>query len=180
VSRPLPWIVLLAAMGAGACGWHAGLTAPGGASSVGIDVFTAERHILERDLEPRLNAAMTRAFVDLIDVPLENPRKADLVIKGEIVEYRRRAGVRNEDNDLVETGLRIEATARLVDRKTGQIVVPSRTAYVWSSYGLDGVTAVEQEDLARERALRHIAETLILDLFRPGGENPPAPEQPQG
>lgn len=162
----------------GTCGWHAGLQAPGGATSVGIDVFTADRHILERDLEPRLNANMTRAFVDLLDIPLENPRRADLIIRGEILEYRRRAGTRSKDNDLLETGVLIEAEARLVDRRTGAIVVPNQRAHIWSGYALDGETAVQQEDAARERALQFLAQTLILDLFRPRDENAPPPEEP--
>jgi len=175
LRRALP--VLLAALGSGSCGWHAGLGAPAGASTVGIDVFTADRNILERDLEPRLNANMTRAFVDLLDVPLENPRRADLVIRGEILEYRRRAGTRNKDNDLLETGVLIVAAARLVDRRTGAIVVTTKQARIWSGYALDGETAVQQEDGARERALQYIAQTLILDLFRPVEENAAPPEE---
>jgi hypothetical protein len=182
VRCPRPLAACLASLGllaSGACGWHAGLQAPAGAGSVGIDVFTSDRKILERDLEPRLNSAMTRALVDLIDVPLEHPKRADLVIHGEIVEFRRRAGVRNDDNDLVETGVLIEATARLVDRRTGEILVPTKKARVWSSYGLDGTTAVEQGDVAQERALRHIAEILVLDLFRPEEENLPPEVEPE-
>ena len=76
-NQLVPWSVRTAfgclLLGAGACGWHAGLKAPDGATSVGIEVFPAERRILERDLEPLLNQAMTRAFVDLVATPLQHP-----------------------------------------------------------------------------------------------------------
>lgn len=162
-------------LGTGACGWSAGLSAPEGGESIGVEVFVSERHILERDLGPPLSDAITRAVADLVGAPIESPGRADLVLKGEILEYRRRAGVRNRDNELVETGVFFEASARLVDRRTGSVVAPTRKAQVWSGYALDRAS-VGNEALARERAIRYVAETLVLDLFGRGDENPGPPE----
>jgi hypothetical protein len=59
--------------------------------------------------------------------------------------------------------------AELVDRRalrSGPIAGPA-VAQLWSGYSLDVPT---NEDRARDRALRHISESLVLDLFGASGE----------
>lgn len=152
-----------------ACGWHSGIEAPAGAQSVGVDVFPvtfeSNRYVLERNLEPRFSVQLSRIVTDLIEAPLASPTKADLVVRGEILEYRRRGGVRTGGNELVETGVKIVARAELVDRRTGALVSPPVTASVWSGYSLDNPL---NEEFAADRALGYIAQTLVLELFHPG------------
>lgn len=156
-------LVLLGAALAG-CGWRAGMLAPEGYDTIGVEVFETERGILQRELEPELSDAMTEALTDLVDAPLATPARADLLVRGRITAYNRRSGIRTSGNDLAETGLYVAVAAELVDRRTGVVVVPTRERHVWSGYALDE-SAIENEGRARRRALRNVADTLVLDLF---------------
>lgn len=157
------------------CGWHAGLAVPEGAHSIGVEAVRRSATVLERGLEPRLTDALSEAVVDWVDLPLADPREADLVVRAELLEYRRRGGVRNTENELIETAVFVRARAELVDRRTGR-ASGSVQAQEWSGYALDDVN---NEEAASERALRHVAVSLILDLFggtatapRPAGARP--------
>jgi hypothetical protein len=86
------------------------------------------------------------------------------VIRGKILTYHRRSGIRNTDNEQLETGIYISAEAQLHDRATGRVVSGPVGADAAVGYILG---PVENEREARERALRRIAEELVLDLLRP-------------
>lgn len=147
-----------------ACGWHAGLAAPEGAESIGVEAVRRAATVLERGLEPRFTDALSGALVDWVDLTLADPAQADWVLRAEILEYRRRGGVRSQDNELIETAVFVRARAELVERRTGKKRGPVQ-AQEWSGYALEDA---DHELAASERALRHVATSLILDLF--GGE----------
>ena len=147
-----------------ACGWHAGLLAPAGANSVGVEIFETERTILERNLEPIVSNAITRALDDMVQTELRAPQRADVVIQGEILNYNRRSGARTQDNELVETGIYVRIRAQLTERKSGKILVGPIERHSWSGYALAG-EAPENEDQARLRVIDYVARTLVLDLF---------------
>ena len=162
------------------CGWHAGLATPEGAQSLGIEAVRRSATVLERGLEPRLTDALSEAAVDWVDLALADPREADLVLRAEVLEYRRRGGVRNTDNELIETAVFVRARAELYDRRTGRTRGPVQ-AQEWSGYALD---EVGNEEAASERALRHVAVSLLLDLFggpatAPAGSEPGAADGPR-
>jgi len=152
---------------AASCGWHGGLEVPGNARTIGIEVFDVPPEILERNLEPRLSEALTRAVVDLVDAPVASPAEADVVVRGRILDYRRRFGVRDKENQLRESGVYVSATATLVDRRTGEALAPAAQAHVWSGYVIEADASVPNEAEARDRALRNVAQSLILDLLSP-------------
>jgi len=169
------WL-LLALTGLSSCGWHAGLLAPDGAGSVGIEIFETDRKLLERNLEPIVADALGRALVDLVQTQLLAPQAADLVLRGEILNYNRRSGVRNRDNELVETGLYVLLRASLVDRRSGETVAGPITRHGWSGYALDGRGPANEAD-ARLRVIEYVARTLVLDLFT--GRSEDSPGEPQ-
>lgn len=161
--RPLALLFAWAWLWASGCGWHVGGLAPEGARSVGVEIFWTNERVLERDLEPALQSELSRAVGDLSGLPLARVGDADLVVRGRIQEYRRRSGIRSPDNELLETGLRLQVDAELFDRRSGE-VLESAPARIWSGYALLGIG---QESAAQERALRNLAETLALELFHP-------------
>lgn len=161
------------------CGWHTGLVAPDGAESIGVTYFDVEEDVLQRDLSPELQAALTQATTDLVGLRLYAPERSDLVITGRIVDYGRRGGIRSKDHALLETAVRLTVEARLTRRSTGTVLSTAR-ASVPSGYvtadrvvdpGTGDVTNVvggtQEERRARARSLRILAEGLILDLFAP-------------
>jgi hypothetical protein len=164
-------LILPLLLATAACGWHAGLHVPQG-TRIGVEVFETDREILERGLEPLLTEEISRALIDRLGAPIECPERADLVVRGRILDYRRRPGIRNKENQLLETGLFVRASAELVERRTGNVVVPVKEAQVWSGYSTD--RSLESEEAARQRALRHVADSLVLDLFRPGAARVPS------
>lgn len=165
----------------GACGWHAGLVAPEGAEgarSIGVEMFDIGDAVLERDLEPLLHDQLSRSVSDLVDLDLVSPRRADLLVRGRILEYARRGGIRSPDNDPLETAVRVTVEASLVVRSTGA-VLGTAVATIPSGYltaeldqpalSLDEdrylIGGRENEVPARQRALRFVADELVLDLF---------------
>ena len=155
-----------------ACGWRAGLPVPAGARSIGVEVSTRDGQVLERGLEPELTAALSQAVVDWVDLPLVAPDQADLVLRSEVVDYRRRGGVRNTENELIETAIFVRARAELYDRRSGRVIEGPRLAQEWSGFALDA--AVPSEEEAQTRVLRHVAAALVLELF--GGRDGNEPE----
>ncbi len=153
-------------LGLAACGYNSGLRVNEHHESVGVDIFGNET--LERDLEPELHAEMTRVLRDQSDAHVVDPRVAQAVIRGTITAYHRRGGIRNQDNQLQETGIYIEIQAHLF---VGGNETPVRnsTANVWVGYTL-GPQQPENERAARARALRHLAEEVVLELFGPADD----------
>ena len=169
------------------CGWNRGMLLPGTARTVGVEIFRTDRRVYERGLETALHRELTRAVSDLVQAPLVRPEDADLVLRGSIAGYRRRTGIRNQDNRLLETGVLIEIKAELITRRAliaaaraeaeaaeaaeaGGTATPAavengsraQDVRVWSGHALDNVG---NEGAARNRALRYLAETIVLELF---------------
>lgn len=143
------------------CGYDSGLRVTEHHESVGIEIFGNDTY--ERDLEPELHEQMTRVLRDQSDARLVDPREAQAVIRGTISAYHRRGGIRDQDNKLLETGVYIELQAKLF---VGGNETPVRTSTggVWVGYTLD---QPDNEREARARALRHLAEEIVLELLGP-------------
>lgn len=154
--------LLSTALLAGGCGYSSGLKVAQNYDSVGVELFGNDT--FERDLEPLLHAHLTEVLTEISDARLASPEQARGVIRGKLVSYHRRNGIRSRDNRLLETGVTIEVEAGLYVRGSE---TPLRTARASTSVGytLDGLG---NESEAKDRALRHIAEELVLELFSPG------------
>jgi hypothetical protein len=159
VKRAITTLALLAL--ASACGYDTGLHVAERHHSVGLEFFGNDTY--ERDVERSLQDQMSRSIRDLTDVRIESPSRAEVVIRGTVRTYQRRAGVRSPQNELLETGLYIEAEATLFDRRSGRALGAGARAGQWVGYVLDDP---DNEATARERVLRHIADQLVLDLFK--------------
>jgi len=184
--------LLVAAAATAACGWHTGLTAPehaeegelgGSGPRVAVLFFDRRAEVVERGLEPELQQVLSEVLSDLVHARLVAPERADVLVRGRILEYRRRSGIRDRDNRLLESGVRIVASAELVDARSGEPLGETATASVWSGYTAGPEQAIPNEREARDRALRHVAETLVLKLFAaapaPGGEAAASPRAPE-
>jgi Lipopolysaccharide-assembly len=119
VRRPVLAALLLAGLGAAGCGYSTGLRMPevqgSPTRSLAIEFF--ENRTPEKDLERDLQQALSRAAIDLVDAPLVSPDRADLVLRGTVVRFQRRSGIRSSDNQLLESGIRIEIRGTLWRRR---------------------------------------------------------------
>ena len=147
-----------------ACGYDAGLRVTEHHDSVGVELFGNESY--ERDLEAELHDQMTRVLRDQSDAHLVDPREAQAVIRGTITAFRFRDGIRGRENRLLETGIYIEVEAKLYV-SGNETPVRSSTAGAWVGYTLDQPRAALNEREARARALRHMAEEIVLELLGP-------------
>jgi len=152
-------LVLLPLLCAG-CGYTSRSLVPENYGTVGVEIFGNASPVI--DLEREMHAQITRSIRDLVDVRLVDPRQADLVMRGRIIDYRRRRGVRSPENKLLETGLIISVEASLYDRRKQAEVAAFRPAPIAVGYL---VGDIENELEARARAIHNVAEQLVLDLF---------------
>jgi hypothetical protein len=129
--------------------------------SVGLEFFGNDS--LERDLERPLHDELSRALRDMSDAELVEPRRADAILKGRIILYYHRGGIRSPDNVLLETGVRIDVEASLYVRGKPE---PERTERFSSAVGYT-LDDPANETEARSRALRNLAEKVVLTLFAP-------------
>jgi hypothetical protein len=155
-------VLLIAGALSGGCGYSAGLRVSEHHSSVGLEIFGNDAY--ERDLERPFDDQMSRALRDFSDAPIVDVSRADVLVRGMIRTYLRRSGIRSPENVPLETGVTIEVTAALYDRASGKRLTEDCKATSAVGYLLG---ATENELEARDRALRHIAEELALDLFAP-------------
>jgi len=185
LSRAGAPLTALVAILCGACGWHAGLETPPGTETIGVSFFDVEWDVLQRDLAPELQQALATAVTDLVGLRLTEPDRSDLVITGRVLDYSRRGGVRSPEHEMLETAVRVNVEAELRRRSSGAVVARARgsvpSGYVTAdrilNAGTGEVTYVvggkAEEAAARARAMRILAEGLVLDLFAQSAASAP-------
>ncbi|MFT4711210.1 MAG: hypothetical protein ACI9D0_001054 [Bacteroidia bacterium] len=175
--------LVLLATAASSCGWHAGLLAPTHFegvtedATIGVEIFGNETPEpgLEADFAPYISGAL----VDFVAMDFEAADRADLIVKGTLTRYRRRNGIRSQDNQLLEGSVRIEVTAELILRSTGEALATANQG-LWADWatGTPGLGAPGIGEIqARERLLQNLADRLVLDLFTQTAEVEPAPTE---
>ena len=158
------------------CGYSRALSAPPGTSTVGVTFFTNDTPV--RDIERDLAVELAAAVRDLVQTPLAAPQNADVRVEGRIGEYRRRGGIRDPENRLLESGVQVAVEAWLVDARTGEPLTAVLRTTTAVGYLIPEPGGEEQ---ARARALRHLADRIVLDLFHPAAileEGAPAARAP--
>jgi len=153
---------LVVAWLAAGCGYSAGLGVASRHRSIGVEFFGNDSY--ERDLERPLDDQVTLSLRDLSDAPIVEVEHAEVVVRGRIRTYARRSGIRSHENELLETGVTIEVEGSLLERGTEKVLRGPFKASCAVGYLLGNT---ENEFAARDRALRHIADELVLDLFSP-------------
>jgi hypothetical protein len=173
---------LLAGLWLCGCGYSTGVRLPAGYETVGLSVFdnAGPEPRIERDLF----ASLSRQTSRMLAAEVRSPDRAELVIRGQILDYRRLSGVLSSEGQLQQSGVRVLLVAWIEDRRLGvrlgdPIQFDQSVRYV--------VRAGQEESGARREALDHIAQELVLDLFnqvdyRRSDQNlelPPAPLEPK-
>ena len=143
-------------------------------TSLGIELFGNSS--LERDVERELHEALVRSAANLVDARLVPVPRAGLILRGEVLDYHRRSGIRSRENVQLETALTVRVRAELFDPAAGVVVAGPLTEATQVGFTLDRRSANESE--ARARVLANLAERLVLDLVAhveaPPDERPPA------
>lgn len=158
ITRLARLTCLLASLSAG-CGFSTGIRLAPAVGSIGVEMFGNDSAFT--DLERDLHVQLSRSVRNISSAPLADPNRADLIIRGRIVSYLRRGGIRSRTNRLLESGLRIEVKSELWTGAGVRVVGPN-VSRVDVGYTLD-TPGNERE--ARERALKIIADRIVLDLL---------------
>jgi hypothetical protein len=109
-----PLLIALATAWVASCGYDTGIRLPEAIHGLGVEVFGNDSK--QRDLEIEVQEALVDAVERMVHAPLVDPRAADLVLRGRIVNYTRRRGIRNAQNERLETGVLIALEVQLVRR----------------------------------------------------------------
>ena len=144
----------------GSCGYSSSLRLPEERETVGVEVFANDSPLPV--LERALYQALDDSVASMVSGDLVTPSRADLVIRGRILDYWRLAGIFGRENQLQESGVNLEVVVWLHDRKTGrrlggEVRVRREVRYT--------VNVGTSEDGALELALRTLTQEIVLDLF---------------
>lgn len=160
MSSWLTRIGLVLSLGLGSCGYTHGVRLPAGAESVGVEVFgnLSEFPSVERELF----ACLSDEAGHMVQGKLIAPQRAEIVIRGNILDYRRLLGVQTKDAELLSSGVQINLQAWLVDTRAGERIgevleFDQAVRYI--------LKAKRGEFNARSGALRHLCQEILLDLF---------------
>jgi lipopolysaccharide assembly LptE-like protein len=137
--------------------------------TVGVEFFANDSPV--RDLERDLQAALSRSVERLVRAPLISPKHSDVVLRGRILDYARRSGIRSPQNQLLETGVRIVVEGELARRPApGQDPADPSLILRRTRFGTESgyrLLETQGEADARTRVLENLADRLVLDLFAP-------------
>ncbi|MCC6408951.1 MAG: hypothetical protein IT453_17455 [Planctomycetes bacterium] len=155
--------LLLAALGLG-CGYNTGFLVSKNVGSIGVEVFDNISKV--RDLEADVHDYLTESLRSRTEAHLVPPSLAELVIRGRVLDYSRRSGIRNRDNQLLETGVQIAVEAELVRRRADPEAQEEvlRRIQVEEESGFRLQEANGELD-ARDRVLRRLADRIVLELL---------------
>lgn len=178
-------LILLLAL-ASACGYSTGLTLPDDYRTVGVEVFGNDTRV--PDLEARMQEQLTASVRSRVDAPLVEPERADLIIRGTLLNYDRRSGIRSPENQLLETGVRIAIEAELVRRpaatldtqsgkKPKDVVLRSVRFNDESGFRLDQDPLNLGELAASNRVLRRLSDRIVMELMIPVVYERPEPKR---
>ncbi|MFA5156642.1 MAG: LptE family protein [Candidatus Omnitrophota bacterium] len=128
--------------------------------------FTQENAVANRYkvYRPMLEREVTKAVVDkyIFDGNLRpvEEEAADLVLEGELIDFRRDPVRYTEDDDIEEYRLNIIVNIKLIDRKTEELV--------WQENGFIGETTyftmgaqIKSEDVAVNDAIKDLARRIV-------------------
>lgn len=148
------------------CGYSTGFRLPDDHATVGVEFFGNQSPV--RDLEVDFHDYLTDAVSRVVHARIVDPDEADYVVRGEVLSYARRRGIRSPDNVLLETGVRIAIRAELLeapapgDPEGRPRTVRETRAATESGYRLEEPLG---EADARDRVLRNLADEVVIELF---------------
>ena len=128
---------------------------------IGKEVTESSRYILYR---PGLENDVTNAIVDrfVFDGNLEIAKKenADLILKGDLVDYRQEALRYDKVDNVEEYRIKIAVNIELVDMAANEVLWEEAGYIGEKTYKTTGRFAVS-EDVAREEAIEDLARRIV-------------------
>jgi hypothetical protein len=130
-------------------------SALGGIRSTAIPLF--ENRTTESGLSEDLVDKLSRAFVNDNTLKVVPEGRADAVLRGAVVSYRREPYTYDENEVVTEYIVRIAMDVGFYEKKSSKAIWEERNLSNWGTY--DSVTETEND--GRERALNKLVEDIL-------------------
>ena len=151
-------VLCLAALCCAGCGYTAGFKMPEGVETIYVKVF--ENRTFYRELDFDLTQLVKREILSRTDLKVVREKEADIVLACSVNKCEEFVLQEDEFDNPQEMELRLSISAVAKDR-TGKVVFRARELRRSVSYV---ITLGEDEEFARSRALREIAEELVYRM----------------
>ncbi len=152
----LPIIAILAGCG---CYSFSGSTLPSHIKTVAVPLFT--NRTTQYGIEEKLTESLINALVRDNTLKVVPEGRADSVLRGSIVDYKKEAYTFDENENVKEYIVRIYVTASFEDLRKKRELWKEEKLEGWGFYLAQG----ETEDDAQERAIAKLSEDLVNKLI---------------
>ena len=160
---------LAVAVAASSCGYRAGGYQPAalrGKKSASVEVFS------NHTIQPMLSSQTTAAVCDLLQrdgtYTLASPQKADIIIRGSIVDITRSSLRTNPYDSYLssEVQLTVKVRYQIIDRKSGKVLLKGRVSGQGGNLSTTGNVQGAVDNALNSAAIR-AAEALVTNLTMP-------------
>ena len=137
-------------------------SALGGIKSLAIPLF--ENQTTESGLREDLTDRLSQAFVDDNTLKVVPEGRADSILRGSVISYRREAYTYSEAEVVSEYIVRIGIKVEFVEKKSGEIIWEEKTMSNWGTYD----SATQGEDDGKEMAIGKLVEDILNKTVKGG------------
>jgi hypothetical protein len=158
----------------GGCGYSLGYSTPPGVKTISIPIFWNATFPLRREVEVELTSAFRQEIQARTDLRIiDESSSPDAVIRGRIVEFRERVVAEGRRDEKTESNVVAIVDLEIENYRDGTLRI-ERVSDVEPF----SIQAGESFEVGRRRAIRNIAEKLVVALedWGPGGEEVEEPK----
>jgi hypothetical protein len=155
-------------MAGSGCGYHLGYQTPPGVRTVSVPIFQNDTFPLRRDVEYDLTSAFRQEIQARTSLRvIDESASPDLVVRGRILEFRERVVAEGPLDEVIESNLVALVELQIENYLDG--TVETRRAGNVEPFSIQAGESFED---GRRRAIRNIAEKLVVALEHWGGDGP--------
>ena len=156
----------------GGCGYTTSSFVCSDAKSIHVDNFANKINLTEEVTDRRMyigyrsgmELSITREIIDrfLIDgnLKITQEKEADLILKGALIDFRKEALRFDSADNVIEFRVKVIVDMKLIDKKTGDIILEEKNFTGESIYRTIGSFA-KSEDSAIEDAIKDLAVRVV-------------------
>lgn len=161
-------ILLLTALSVTGCGYSLGYRTPPGVKTVAVPIFWNATFPLRREVEMDLTSAFRQEIQARTDLRIiDESSSPDMVVRGRILDFRERVVAEGDRDAKLESNLVARVELEVENYRDGT----TWTTQVSDVEPFSSIEGGEGFDVGRRRAIRNVAEKLVVALEEWGGED---------
>ena len=142
------------------CGYTLGYRLPEGVFRLAVPTFRNETFPLRREIEQELTRAVRRELELRTDANLVESRRADAVLEGTVLSFQEAVVTEGARDVATERSIEVVTRIRVFRTKDGTDILNTEIR----DHETFSVFAGETQEDARARAVRKIAERIVVEL----------------